>query len=69
MQGSKGNTPLHFACLFEKYKHAELLLEFGALPNAVNQHGKTPLQLVPADAVRSTKVFFKKMFEVSRNYS
>lgn len=62
-EGSKGNTPLHFACLFEKTKHAELLLEFGAIPNALNQHGKTPLQLVPADAVRSTKVFFKKMIE------
>jgi ankyrin repeat protein len=64
-EGSKGNTPLHFACLFEKYKVAELLLEYGGVPNVMNQYGKVPLQLVPADAVRSTKLFFKKMFEVS----
>eukprot|EP01034_Spumella_vulgaris_P024693 gene24693-31067_t len=37
--------------------------EYGALPNAVNQHGQTPLQLLPADAVRSTKLYFKKSFE------
>ena len=64
-EGGRGNTPLHFACLLEKYKLAEILLEFGAHPNPVNQYGKTPLQLVPADAVRSTKLFFKKMFEVT----
>ena len=59
---------MHFACLLEKTKHAELLLEYGALPNAVNEYGKSPLQLVPHDAVRSTKLFFKKMFEVIMLY-
>lgn len=41
----------------------ELLLEYGANPAAVNQHGQYPLQLLPADAVRSTKLYFKKSFE------
>ena len=44
-EGSKGNTPLHFACLLEKHKHAEMLLEYGANPLAVNQHGQTPFQV------------------------
>jgi ankyrin repeat protein len=63
--GSKGTTPLHFACLLEKTKQAELLLEYGARPDARNEHGQVPLQLLPYDAVRSTKLFFKKMFEVN----
>jgi ankyrin repeat protein len=63
---SLGNTPLHFACLMEKTKMAELLLEYGANPNAVNQYGQTPLQLVPADAVRSNKLYFNRMIEVSK---
>lgn len=62
-QGSRGNTPLHFACLLEKTKQAELLLEFGAQPDARNEHGQVPLQLLPGSAVPSTKLFFKKMFE------
>lgn len=63
-EGSKGTTPLHFACMLEKTKLAELLLEYGARPDAKNEHGQVPLQLLPADAVRSSKLFFKKMFEV-----
>mmetsp|Transcript_44126 Transcript_44126/g.32112 ORF Transcript_44126/g.32112 Transcript_44126/m.32112 type:complete len:320 (-) Transcript_44126:56-1015(-) len=62
-EGSRGNTPLHFACLLEKTKQAEMLLEFGAIPDARNEHGQVPLQLLPGDAVPSTKLFFKKMFE------
>lgn len=50
--------------MLEKTKHAELLLEYGAQPDARNVHGKVPLQLLPGDAVRSTKLYFKKMFEV-----
>lgn len=61
--GAKGNTPLHFTCLLEKSQHAEMLFEYGADPDAVNQHGQTPLQMLPNDAVRSTKMYFKKMFE------
>jgi len=62
-EGSRGNTPLHFACLLEKSKHAELLLEYGAHPFVYNQHGQTPLNLLPNDAVRSTKLHLKRIFE------
>ena len=62
---SKGNTPLHYACLMEKTKHTEMLLEYGANPYLRNVHGQTPLQLLPVDAVMSTKLYYKKMFEVS----
>jgi ankyrin repeat protein len=62
-ENSKGNTPLHFACLLAKQKHTELLLEYGANPFAENQFGQTPLQLLPVDEVRSTKLYFKKIFE------
>jgi ankyrin repeat protein len=65
LQGSYGNTALHYACLLEKAKHAELLLEYGALPEARNEHGQRPLDLVPRDAVRSTKLHFKRIFDVS----
>ena len=41
----------------------ELLLEYGANPMAVNQHGQYPLQLLPVESVRSTKLYFKKQFE------
>jgi hypothetical protein len=50
--------------MFEKTKHAELLLEYGANPSLLNEDGHTPLHLLPRDAVRSTKLYFKKMFEV-----
>jgi hypothetical protein len=62
-EGAKGNTPLHFACLMEKQKHTELLLEYGANPMAINEYGQYPLQLLPKDAVRSTKLYFKRIFE------
>lgn len=61
--GGRGNTPLHYACMLEKVKHAGLLLEFGAHPDASNEHGQQPLQLVPRDAVRSTKLIYKQMFD------
>lgn len=64
-EGAVGNTPLHFACLMEKQKHTELLLEYGADVMAVNEYGQYPLQLLPRDAVRSTKLYFKRMFEES----
>lgn len=50
--------------MFEKTKHAELLLEYGANPSILNEEGLNPLQVLPRDAVRSTKLYFKKMFEV-----
>lgn len=62
-EGSKGNTPLHFACLLEKDKVAEILIEHGANPLMVNEFGQTPLQVLPSDAVRSTKLYLKKIFE------
>eukprot|EP01039_Chlorochromonas_danica_P001551 gene1549-1689_t len=62
-EGSRGNTPLHHACLLEKPKQAELLLEYGARPDAINQYNITPLQMLPRDAVPSVKQLFKKMFE------
>jgi ankyrin repeat protein len=65
--GSRGNTPLHYACMLEKTKHAELLLEYGADPTATNEHGQMPLQLLPADAVRSTKLSLKNLFEAAYN--
>lgn len=65
-EGSKGSTPLHFACFLEKNKHAELLLQYGADPDSKNEHGKTPLQLLPANAVPSMKIAFKKAFEEAR---
>jgi ankyrin repeat protein len=40
-EGSKGNTPLHFACMFEKPKHAEFLIAYGANPAAKNEFGQT----------------------------
>ena len=60
--GGRGNTPLHYACMLEKVKHAGILLEFGANPDASNEFGQTPLELVPRDAVRSTKLMYKQMF-------
>lgn len=62
--GSRGNTPLHFACLLEKFKHAEFLIEYGANPMSANEFGQTPLQLLPSGAVTSTKLNFKRLFEV-----
>lgn len=62
-ESAVGNTPLHFACLMEKQKHTELLLEYGADVMAVNEYGQYPLQLLPKTAVRSTKLYFKRMFE------
>lgn len=62
-ESARGNTPLHYACMFEKAKHAEALLQYGANILAVNQHGQRPLDLLPKDAVMSTKLYFKKIFE------
>lgn len=59
---SKGNTPLHYACLLSKIKHIELLLEYGADPMIKNQHGQAPLQLLPGDTVRSTKTHLLNLF-------
>ena len=54
--------PLHYACMLEKVKHAGILLEFGTTPDTVNEFGQVPMQLVPKDAVRSTKLMYKQMF-------
>lgn len=65
--GSKGNTPLHLACLLEKPDHAELLLQNGANPLSINEHGVRPFSMVPRDAVTSVKLKFKKLFEDAIN--
>ncbi len=60
--GSRGNTPLHYACFLEKLKHAEALLEYGANPYATNEHGQNPFQLIPESTVPSSKLYFQKIF-------
>jgi len=59
---SFGATPLHFACTLEQIKHAEMLLEYGADPMAMNGNGLTPLQMLPSDAVRSNKMRLASAF-------
>lgn len=61
--GSKGNTPLHYACLFSKVDHIESLLRHGANPMALNEYGQSPLELIPKDNVQSTKLYVLKLFE------
>jgi hypothetical protein len=65
--GSRGNTPLHYACFLEKPKHAEALLEYGANLYATNEHGQNPFQMIPKDAARSTKLSFQKIFQDAAN--
>lgn len=64
--GSKGNTPLHFACMLEKVKHAELLLDYGANPYLKNEHGLVPFRMIPRDVVASARLKYKQMFEEAR---
>jgi hypothetical protein len=54
--------------MLEKSKHAELLLEYGANPSMLNEAGQSALQLLPRDSVRSTKLYFKRMFEVHMQF-
>lgn len=58
-----GNSPLHIACLMEKSKYAEKLLEYGANAYSTNSFGLTPIQLVPRDATHSIRSHFQKMFK------
>lgn len=60
---SAGSTPLHIACMLESVKHIELLLEYGADPTLVNDNGQYPLQMLPRDAVKSTKLYVRRLFE------
>ena len=62
-EGSKGNTPLHYACLLEKVKHATLLLEYGANPYLRNQHGQLPYTMIPGDATISHKRAYRQIFD------
>lgn len=62
-EGTSGNTPLHYACLLEKVKHAELLLEYGANPYLKNEHGQIPFQMIPGDVVPSARLKYKQMFK------
>ena len=61
-EGSRGNTPLHYACFLEKLKHAEALLEYGANPYAVNEHGQQPFQLLPTSILPASKLRFQQAF-------
>ncbi len=61
--GSKGNTPLHYACLLSKVDHIESLLRHGANPFALNEYGQSPLELFPKDNVQSVKLYVLKLFE------
>ena len=44
--------------------YSALLLQYGADPSIRNNQGKTPPENLPRDAVKSTKLFFKKIFDV-----
>jgi ankyrin repeat protein len=62
-EGSRGNTPLHVACLLEQKEHAAALLDYGANPFITNDYGLLPLQMLPKDAVRTKKLGFKRIFD------
>lgn len=49
--------------MLEMIKHVELLIEYGADVTIQNAAGQYPLQLLPSNAVRSTKVYLKRLFE------
>jgi len=63
LPGSIGNTALHFACLFEKPRFAELLLDFGANPYLKNEYGMMAHELIPAATSASVKMEFKSIFQ------
>jgi len=63
LPGAMDNTPLHIACLLEKPKHAELLIEYGASPYVENEYGQKPHDMIPSNAPGSTKYEFKAIFE------
>jgi ankyrin repeat protein len=65
-EGSRGNTPLHNAVLLEKSDHVEVLLDAGADPDILNQYGLTPLEMLPSQALPSTKTYYKRLFEVDK---
>lgn len=62
-EGSRGNTPLHYACLLSKVDHIESLLKYGANPTALNEYGQSPLELFPKENVQSSKLYVLKLFE------
>lgn len=64
-ESSKGNTPLHFAVMMEKTDHIELLLEAGAGPDAVNEYGQKPLDMLPKEMTQSLRTYISHLFKVS----
>ncbi len=66
-QNGNGNTVLHFACVLEKEKFIDILLEYGANSFAMNGDGLTPLQMLPGDAVRSMKLRLAQKFKEAGN--
>ena len=63
-ESSKGNTPLHFAVMMEKTDHIELLLDAGADPNAVNEYGQKPLDMLPKEMTQSLRTYINHLFKV-----
>lgn len=60
--GAKGNTALHLACFLGNFKHAGILLEFGAAFHLENEHGQLPTAMIPRDATPSIKLEFRSIF-------
>ena len=56
---SSGQTPLHRACVFSRYKSAKVLLEHGADVNIRTKTGDTPLMILAGK--RKTKRRFYKL--------
>ena len=59
---SSGQTPLHRACAFSKYKSAKVLLEHGADVNIKTETGDTPLMILAGEK-KTKKKFFKLLLD------
>lgn len=57
---SNGNTPLHYACMYNRLSGAQYLLAHGADVNARNKKGQTPCDLVTAQYYYYLKPILKR---------